>query len=278
MLPIILYTLTCFLLGSMSWALRWGPQSQLLVLLMGLAVFPLQRFVHKAPIKELGFRRCTTGQMARGILLPLLILGFVAAADLLIGAAQLLPLTELRNPFIGTAVSTIWDLVWFLALNGALLFLLEFVTEELIFRGYILGKLTALGEMKGLALASALFGFWHLPIAIWGVGPDPVRTPLYIMNMMLLGTVLGLLFLESRSLIPVAAFHALWNSIEYNLFGFMDQRALLVGSSRVVFDPEEGFLGTLALALVVAFLLARRSRFRPIVSEHPAMTPAEGFN
>ncbi len=146
-------------------------------------------------------------------------------------------------------------------LNGAILFVLEFVTEELMFRGYLLGKLAVLGEMKGLAIASALFGLWHLPIAVWGVGLDPVRTPLYIVNMMLLGALLGLLFLESRSLIPVAAFHALWNSIEYNLFGFMDQRALLVGNARVFFDPEEGCIGTIALGLTVVILLTRRLRF-----------------
>jgi membrane protease YdiL (CAAX protease family) len=116
--------------------------------------------------------------------------------------------------------------------------------------------------MKGIVLSSLFFGVWHLPIAIWGTGLDPVRTPLYLVNMALLGAAFGLLFVESRSLIPVAAFHALWNSLEYNLFGFMDQRALLVGSARVVFDPEEGYFGTVALILALAFMLAIRSRSR----------------
>ena len=265
MLPVALYVLVCGILGSLSWALHWGPQSQLLVLLMGLVVFPLQKFVHKAPIRDLGFRRCTPAQAARGIILPIVILGLVAVIELLFGIAQLQPLTELHNPFSGSPVSTLWGLTWFLTLNGAILFVLEFVTEELMFRGYLLGKLVVFGEMKGLVFASVLFGLWHLPIAIWGVGLDPVRTPLYIVNMMLLGTVLGLLFLESRSLIPVAAFHALWNSLEYNLFGFMNQKALLVGNSRVVFDPEEGCIGTIALALLVTLLLIRRFHLRPVV-------------
>ncbi len=268
MLPVALYCLVCFVLGCMSWALHWGSQSQVLVLLMGLSIFPLQRLIHRAPIKDLGFRKCTAGQLARGILLPLAILGLVTVADILFGAAHLLPLTELHNPFTGSPVSTLWDLTWFLMLNGAILFLLEFVTEELMFRGYLLGKLVALGEMKGLALASAFFGLWHLPIAIWGIGPDPIRTPLYVVNMTLLGAVLSLLFLESRSLIPVAAFHALWNSLEYNLFGFMDQRALLVGTSRVVFDPEEGCIGTVLLLVTATVLLTRRRQAGRIAESH----------
>jgi membrane protease YdiL (CAAX protease family) len=260
MITTTVYIVVVLVLGSISWALHWGPQSQALVLLMGLAVFPLQKFVHKAPIKDLGFRTCTLAQLARGILLPLVILGFVAAADLVFGAARLLPLTELRNPFTGSTITSLWDLVWFLSLNGVILFLLEFVTEELMFRGYILSKLTALGETRGLILASACFGLWHLPITVWGTGLDPMRTPVYLVNMTLLGATLGLLFLESRSLIPVAAFHGLWNSIEYNIFGFMDQKALLLGNLRVVFDAEEGCIGTLALAAIVVIMLAQRSR------------------
>lgn len=254
------YFCIVLLLGSMSWALHLGPQSQLLVLLMGLAVFPLQKFVHKAPIKDLGFRKCTLGQLAEGIILPIAILGLVACVDLFSGAAHFVPLTELRNPFTGSTVNTVLDLGWFLLLNATILFFLEFVTEELMFRGYILGKFVALGELKGVVLSSLFFGVWHFPIAIWGTGLDPVRTPLYLVNMALLGAAFGLLFVESRSLIPVAAFHALWNSLEYNLFGFMDQRALLVGSARVVFDPEEGCIGTIVLILAVAILLSLRKR------------------
>jgi membrane protease YdiL (CAAX protease family) len=275
MFPLTLYVLVCGILGSMSWALHWGSQSQVLVLLMGLAVFPLQKFIHKAPIKDLGFRKCTPGQAAAGIALPLVIIGFVALFDLLFGFATAQPLTELYNPYVASPVSTIWGLTWFLALNAAILFVLEFVTEELMFRGYLLGKLATLGEMKGLAIASLLFGAWHIPIAVWGIGPDPVRTPLYILNMMLLGMVIGLLFLESRSLIPVAAFHALWNSLEYNLFGFMDQRALLIGSSRVLFDPEEGIVGTLVLLAAAAVLIYRRRRVSVPATNYEAALVAE---
>jgi membrane protease YdiL (CAAX protease family) len=272
MFPLTLYVLVCGILGSMSWALHWGSQSQVLVLLMGLAVFPLQKFVYKAPIKDLGFRKCTPWQAAMGIVLPLVIIGLVALFDLLFGFAQMLPLTELHNPFNASPVSTIWGLTWFLALNAVILFVLEFVTEELMFRGFLLGKLVTLGEMKGLGIASILFGAWHIPIAVWGVGPDPVRTPLYIINMMLLGAVLGLLFLESHSLIPVAAFHALWNSLEYNLFGFLDQRALLIGSSRVLFDPEEGIIGTLFLLAAATVLIYRRRRVSiPARTYEPAL-------
>jgi uncharacterized protein len=260
MLSTILYILICFIIGAMTWALHWGPQAQVLVLLMGLSVFLLQKFVHRVPIEELGFRLCTVRQLAMGVGIPLAILVFVALVDLLSGAAQLRPLSSLHNPFAGAPVKGMWDLSLFLAINGAILFLLEFVTEELMFRGYILGKLVTLGEFKGLVITSALFGLWHVPIALWGTGPDPIRTPVYLVNMALLGTILGLIFLESRSLIPVAAFHAIWNTLEYNFFGFMDQQALLVGTNRILFDAEEGIIGMAALAIVTSLVLLMRYR------------------
>ncbi len=276
MLSVIVYFLICFGLSALSWALHWSAQAQVLVLLMGLSVFPLQKYLHKAPIRELGFRLCTLEQLARGIFLPLVILGFIALADLLLGAAHLVPWSDVKNPFTGSPVDGAWSLAELLLLNAGILFLLEFVTEELMFRGYLLGKLAARGEIRGLVLASLVFGAWHLPIAIWGAGFDPARTPLYIVNMTLLAAVLGLLFLESRSLIPVAAFHALWNTVEYNLFGFLDQKAILTGPSRVVFDPEEGCIGTVVLVGVAAALWARRYRAGRKVApnEEKARAPA----
>lgn len=266
MFPTILYVLFLLATGSVIWAFHMGPQSQLLVLLMGLLVFPLQKFIHKAPLKDLGFRRCTLAQLTPGILLPIAMLGAVASVAMLLGEARLASLGSLGNPFSGAPVTSLGDLLGFFMINGAILFLLEFVTEELMFRGYLLGKLATLGEVKGLVLASAIFGMWHLPIAIWGIGGSPVRTLLYVGNMALLGAVLGLLFLESRSLIPVAAFHAVWNTLEYNLFGFMDQQGLLIGRSRTLFDAEEGWIGTVVLLLTVTTLWVRwnrRGRERP---------------
>jgi membrane protease YdiL (CAAX protease family) len=276
MLPLVLYFLVCFLFGSLSWALHWGPASQVLVLLMGLAIFPLQKYVHKATIASLGFRWCTWGQIARGLALPVILLGSAGLGDLISGTAEIRPLTALHNPFSGTQVSSISGLLGILALNGAILFLLEFVTEELMFRGYLLGKLLPLGELKALGISSMVFCLWHLPIAVWGAGFSTLRAPLYLVNMLLLGASLSLLFMESRSLIPVAAFHALWNSLEYNLFGFMDQQALFVGKSRVLFDPEQGFAGTVVLMLSVTFLLWRRHRSRRIseIQERAMEVPA----
>ena len=177
MSTVMLYILFSFALGAMSWALHLGAQSQMLVLLMGLVVFPLQKFIHKAPIKELGFRFCSMRQLAKGIILPIAILSLVAISDLLFGVAHLRSLFELHNPFTASPVKNVWDLSAFLLLNGAILFLLEFVTEELMFRGYILGKLMTFGEFKALAFTSGLFGLWHLPIVLWGTGWDPIPCP-----------------------------------------------------------------------------------------------------
>jgi len=76
-----------------------------------------------------------------GLALPVILLGSAGLGDLISGTAEIRPLTALHNPFSGTQVSSISGLLGILALNGAILFLLEFVTEELMFRGYLLGKL-----------------------------------------------------------------------------------------------------------------------------------------
>ena len=261
MLTIFIYFLICFSVACLSWALHWGPSAQAIALLMGLAIFLLQKFIHKVPLSHLGFRKCTWRQMLKGLTFPLAILGLITLVNLLLSAIQVLPLSETKNPFGGgTPMASLWEFLGFLAVYSAILFLLEFVTEELMFRGYLLGNLRSLEGLKGLWLASSVFGLWHLPIAIWEIGLDPLRTPLYVINMFLLGALLGLLFLESNSLIPVALFHALWNTIEYSLFGFANQLGLFVGSSRVNFDPEEGWIGTVVMILFTGVLLTRRRK------------------
>ena len=54
MITVIMYFLSCFCLGALSFALHWGASSQLLVLLMGLAIFPLQKWLHRGSLSDLG--------------------------------------------------------------------------------------------------------------------------------------------------------------------------------------------------------------------------------
>ncbi|MFZ1290899.1 MAG: CPBP family intramembrane glutamic endopeptidase [Melioribacteraceae bacterium] len=252
----IIYLLICILISCFSFIFVLGSYGQVLVLIMGLVVFPLQKFVHKDTLQNLGFRKCKFKNILKGFLLPIIILGLITLINILIGLVKIQSLGEIRNPFNGGApISTLIDFSLFLFINFAILFILEFITEELLFRGYLLNKLTLIyGEMKGIFISSIVFGLWHLPISIWLIGFDSGRTFIYIFNMFLLGIVLALLFQESKSLIPVVIFHALWNTLEYNFFGFANQTGLLMGTNRIIFDPEEGLIGTFTLLLFIGFL------------------------
>ncbi len=87
-----------------------------------------------------------------------------------------------------------------LALNLLTYALLPGVVEELVFRGWILGALRPFGEGRALLLSALIFGLAHgnltqLPFAL------------------LLGLMLGYLFLTTGRLWPVMIVHALNNSL-----------------------------------------------------------------
>jgi uncharacterized protein len=268
-LPII-YLIICILINCLAFILGLGSLGQILVLVMGLAVFLLQKFIHKDTLKNLGFRKCSLISLGKGFLLPISILGFISIINIFFGFAKFQSLSELKNPFNGgLAISTINDLLIFILINFLILFILEFFTEELLFRGYLLNKLIFnLSEIKGILISSFIFGLWHLPISIWLIGFDPIRTTIYIFNMFLLGSIFASLFLESKSLIPVAIFHALWNTLEYNLFGFANQTGFLTGANRIIFDPEEGIIGTVALLIWVGVLFSKKLELKKVITQH----------
>jgi membrane protease YdiL (CAAX protease family) len=261
MITVSIYFAVCLIVSGLAFALHMGPMSQVLVLLMGLAVLPIQKFIHKRPLSDLGFRACSWKQLIIAALLPCGIVGSIALIDIFGGTAVVQPLTTLKNPFTGgTPMTSVLDLAGFLAVYTGILFCLEFVTEELMFRGYILGALRRLGERKAVLISAGIFAIWHLPLAIWEVGFDPARTTIYIANMFLLGMLFGYVYVESNSLIPAALFHALWNGLEYNLFGFANQQMLFTGTSRIIFDPEEGLIGTGVMLLVLGVFYFSRKK------------------
>ena len=139
MVAVIVCFLSCFCLGALSFALHWGASSQLLVLLMGLAILPLQMLLHRGPLSDLGFRRCSWLSVGKGIVFPAAILGLIALSSLTFGFGKATPLSNIKNPFHGGApISNLWEFANFLAIYSLILFFLEFVTEELMFRGYLM--------------------------------------------------------------------------------------------------------------------------------------------
>ncbi len=143
--------------------------------------------------------------------------------------------------------------------------------EEVAFRGFILSGFARSGRVGvAILMSSVAFGLMHM-------------IPQQVFNAALLGTVLGLLAVRSKSLLPCILFHLLYNSLEVLRSRF--------GSSLVekntpewLFWLDNGTLRygwvTLAVAAVVAFPLLRMllnsGKKTNRVSPAPSAAPMNG--
>jgi len=106
-----------------------------------------------------------------------------------------------------------YGLVWS-AVNA---FVLAALSEELLFRGYIQGRLEGVvGSNNSLIYSALLFGFWHI---VWGLPyiGDPwfalAYTTSYMFFAGLAGILLGGLYRSTRSIVPPVIVHGLWNTL-----------------------------------------------------------------
>ena len=262
-----LYILSVFAINIVILAfLKDSGWAQLGAIATMAAAILIQKFVHKEPLSSLGYRRCAWRQVAIGLLLPIVILSIILGVGLLLGVTQIVIPEDESFAFGTFGIS--------LLLNAVVLSLMEMVAEELLFRGYILNKLRVwLGGGLGLLVSMVVFGLWHLLPSTFLIGLNPLRTPLYLFNMFLLGGLFGLVFMKSNSLIPAAIFHGVWNTLEYWLTGFGDSVRLFNTEMRLMFDPEDGVIGTLFLLFFFAYLFSRSGLLQSLMSRpKPALS------
>jgi len=249
----ILYFLICLLLitlGALTKSFNYG---QFFVLPMGLIAVLFQKFIHQEKIKELGFKKikelgfkkCSLKQAGKAFIYPLVIIFIIFLLDFIFHFVERISLSGVKNPFSkGEAGVNLQTLILIMAISAFFTFIASLITEELAFRGYLITRLSKLGRMKALLYSSVLFGIWHIPPSILLLGSGVTRTAIYAVNIFLLGILFSYLFLESRSLIPSSIFHGVWNALEYTLFGYGNSQGVILGNSRILFDPEEGLVGT----------------------------------
>jgi sodium transport system permease protein len=126
--------------------------------------------------------------------------------------------------------------------------LLPAVCEEVAFRGFILSGLEHQRRTRSAILLSALmFGFLHVLLSLFQ----------QLFNATLLGIVLGLLAVRSRSLLPCILFHFLNNAlvvVQGNWIGRLQSLGL---ASWLYRNPAEGLYhgGWTALSFLVSALL-----------------------
>jgi membrane protease YdiL (CAAX protease family) len=136
--------------------------------------------------------------------------------------------------------------------TATVLFALVALSEELIFRGYLLVNLRdGIGPLAALLLSSWLFGAFHLL--------NPNSSLLALVNIALAGLALGYSWLITGNLWLPMAYHLSWNFFQGPVFSLpvsgVRYGGLLAVSDQgtaplftgAAFGPEGGLVGTLAL-------------------------------
>ena len=99
---------------------------------------------------------------------------------------------------------------------------------------------------------------WHISAVSLDTGFDlpAAQIPIYLLNATVIGLIWGLLRHLSGSVLVCSVSHALWNGLDYPLFGFGDKIGTLGITETAIYGPEVGFLG-LSVNLVFAAALWR---------------------
>jgi len=115
------------------------------------------------------------------------------------------------------------------------------------------------GTMKapiaGVAVAIA-FTLWHVSAISLDTGFDipAAEIPVYLVNATFLGAVWGILRMVSGSVLVPAVCHAVWNGLDYPLYGFGEKVGALGIEQTHIYGPEVGLLGILLNAAFVLLI------------------------
>jgi len=219
------------------------------VLVIGLTVF-FRRVIDRRPFRELGFET-PTGWISE--VLMGLALGF--GAMLLIFALEWAAgLAHVRVTSASVADAAV-------RLGGAAaMYLAVGMTEELMFRGYLLQTLREWpGVIAAVLVTSCVFGLLH--------ACNPNVSPVALAYLVLAGLVFAYAYLVTGRLWWPIAMHFSWNFFQGPVFGFpvsgLPADGLLVvesvGPAWLTggdFGPEAGLVGLAALGLIAAAIWA----------------------
>jgi len=221
--PAVAGTLTAIVITTTMDATGYAVFSALpLILLTGLFWF-LQKFTRK----EIGLTWGDWTSYGWALAYPLLVLGLAAAIAAIFGAID--------------SSEADWDKTLFnIGIMSSIGVLMVMITEEGFFR-------------QVLVWTTLAFITWHLSAVALDTGFDiPAREiPIFLINGTILGLVWGVLRMVSGSILVPAVSHAVWNGIDYPLFGFGEKTGALGITDTHLYGPEVGLLG---IVLGSAFL------------------------
>ena len=176
---------------------------------------------------------------------PMLVLGLVAGIALMLGAVDT-SAADWNKTFLNMGLLSSMGLI------------MALITEEGFFRGWLWAALKRAGQTDTQVLiwTSLAFTLWHVSAISLDTGFDvPAgEIPVYLINATLLGLVWGMLRMASGSVLVPSVCHAVWNAIDYPLFGFGEKIGALGIEQTHIYGPEVGVLG-LGLNLIFAAAL-----------------------
>lgn len=178
---------------------------------------------------------------------PVIVLGITALAALAAGAVDTSD-TDWNKTLVNVGLMSTIGIV------------LGLITEEGFFRGWLWAALKRAGQsdLQVLLWTSLAFTAWHISAITLdaGFGVPATEVPVYLVNATLLGLIWGMLRMLSGSIVVASVSHALWNGLDYPLFGFGEKVGALGIEQTHIFGPEVGLLG-IVLNLSFAAVLYR---------------------
>lgn len=123
-------------------------------------------------------------------------------------------------------------------------------TEETIFRGVIRERLLFKGPVFYIVFSSIFFGILHMANAFNGTGM--IHILLQVINALLIGFILALLIETSGNIIPLIAFHFLFDALaQLTSNSIMDKEILVVSILNMIY---------LVYGIYLVYILVRRNK------------------
>jgi membrane protease YdiL (CAAX protease family) len=216
---------------------------------------------------DIGFRfrdRRVRRYIGYGVVLP------IAVASVAYGAAWSAGLTTFRPDGNGSHAVLltvgIVQAVLFVALITSPLAL----GEEVGWRGYMLPRLIDAGVPSPLVTSGVIWGLWHVPLVLGGIyyADSPSRllaAALLVVSTTAGGVIYAWFWLDTRSIWPCVAMHAVWNAVISGPFDEATQghhAQLWVGESGI-------FVTVLLVAIAIAVSRAHAAKAPPPIEVRP---------
>jgi sodium transport system permease protein len=228
-------------LASSTWAMALGQVAFILTPPLAMAVL-----LTSSPRRTLRLYRPRPRYLALAIALPIALNPLIN--ELRPVVERLFPISQALKEALGQMMANVPSLGMAVLLFAAI----PAVCEELAFRGFILSGLEHGHRTRSAIFLSALlFGFLHVLLSLFQ----------QLFNATLLGIVLGLLAVRSRSILPGIVFHFINNALAIVMGTMAAEPAYRRFAGWLYRRPADGLyhwwwvaLGAVASALLVAWL------------------------